>query len=96
MFAIERAWCAFPATPETSATLLAAHVAVLLGVWFADADARLDVGAEAVGGKGRGGKERVEARGGNETSSAGAGDEARTARNELHIARRVVMVSCTP
>ena len=60
MFAIERAWCAFPATPETSATLLAAHVAVLLGVWFADADARLDVGAEAVGGerKGREGTRR--------------------------------------
>ena len=60
MFAIERAWCAFPATPETSATLLAAHVAVLLGVWFADADARLDVGAETVGGerKGREGTRR--------------------------------------
>lgn len=55
MFAIERAWCAFPATPETSATLLAAHVAVLLGVWFADADARVDEGEEAVGRESEGG-----------------------------------------
>ena len=96
MFAIERAWCAFPATPDERHAPRRARRGVARGVVRGRGRAVGRGGGGGGGGKGRGGKERAEAR--EETRLVPPARETRRAPlgTELHIARRVVMVSCTP
>jgi hypothetical protein len=39
--AIERSWNVFPATTESSATLFAAHLVLLAGLWWSPSDEKV-------------------------------------------------------